>query len=130
MSFRDAPVTRSPEQVELGRLNAIIGSNEKLFPAAERILAAFCETVLHVGDVAGQACLQQHDVGIAAVAAEVCQFACGLDIDLVTLRSLVSRGSTNSGIFQGFAACLLVEKPDVLAMSIANCERILNALCA
>ncbi|MDH2357309.1 NAD(P)-binding domain-containing protein [Bradyrhizobium sp. SSUT112] len=51
LSFIDAPVTRSPEQAELGRLYAILGSNEKRFPAAERILAAFCETVLYVGDV-------------------------------------------------------------------------------
>ncbi|KRR07925.1 hypothetical protein CQ12_25330 [Bradyrhizobium jicamae] len=59
-------------------------------------------------------------MGIAAVAAEVCQFASGLDIDLVTLRSLVSRGSNNSGIFQAFVAFLLGGKPDVLAISMAN----------
>ncbi|GGI31355.1 hypothetical protein GCM10010987_64010 [Bradyrhizobium guangdongense] len=65
-------------------------------------------------------------MGIAAVAAEVCQFAKALDIDLVTLRSLVSRGSTNSGIFQAFAAFLLGEKPDVLAVSIANSAKDIN----
>ncbi|MDN4985425.1 MULTISPECIES: NAD(P)-dependent oxidoreductase [Bradyrhizobium] len=124
LSFMDAPVTRSPEQAELGLLNAIVGSNEKLFPVAEGILGAFCETVLHVGDV-GQGhklklVYNSMTMGIAAVAAEVCQFACGLDVDLVTLRSLVSRGSTNSGIFQAFVSFLLGEKPDVLAISIAN----------
>ncbi|MCK1641434.1 NAD(P)-dependent oxidoreductase [Bradyrhizobium sp. 157] len=124
VSFIDAPVTRSPEQAELGLLNAIVGSNEKLFPVAEGILAAFCETVLHVGDV-GQGhrlklVYNSMTMGIAAVVAEVCQFAHGLDIDLVTLRSLVSRGSTNSGIFQAFVAFLLGEKPDVLAISMAN----------
>ncbi len=124
VSLIDAPVTRSPEQAELGLLNAIVGSNEKLFPVAEGILAAFCETVLHVGDV-GQAhklklVYNGMTMGIAAVAAEVCQFARGVDVDLVTLRSLASRGSTNSGIFQAFVAFLLGEKPDVLAISIAN----------
>ncbi|WP_445220057.1 NAD(P)-dependent oxidoreductase [Bradyrhizobium sp. Pa8] len=124
ISFIDAPVTRSPEQAEFGLLNAMVGSSEKLFPVAEGILAAFCETVLHVGDV-GQGhkiklVYNSMTMGIAAVAAEVCQFAHSLDIDLVTLRSLVSRGSTNSGIFQAFAAFLLGEKPDVLAVSIAN----------
>ncbi|WP_082641555.1 NAD(P)-dependent oxidoreductase [Bradyrhizobium yuanmingense] len=124
LSFIDAPVTRSPEHAELGLLNAIVGSSEKRFPAAECILAAFCETVLHVGDV-GQGhklklVYNSMTMGIAAVAAEVCQFASGVDVDLVTLRSLVSRGSTNSGIFQAFVAFLLNEKPDVLAISIAN----------
>ncbi|WP_083519289.1 NAD(P)-dependent oxidoreductase [Bradyrhizobium jicamae] len=51
VGFIDAPITRSPEQAELGLLNAIVGSNEKRFPVAEGIPAAFCETVLHVGEV-------------------------------------------------------------------------------
>ncbi|WP_371930160.1 NAD-binding protein [Bradyrhizobium sp. CCGUVB1N3] len=102
----------------------MVGSNETLFPIAESILATFCETVVHVGDV-GQGhkiklVYNSMTMGIAAVAAEVCQFAHRLDIDLVTLRSLVSRGSTNSGIFQHFVAFLLGEKPNALAISIAN----------
>lgn len=124
LAFIDAPVTRSPEQAELGLLNAIVGSNETLFPAAEGILATFCETVLHVGDVGKghelKLVYNSMTMGIAAVASEVCQFANALGLDLVTLRSLVSRGSTNSGIFQAFVAFLLGEKPDVLAVSIAN----------
>ncbi len=65
-------------------------------------------------------------MGIAAVAAEVCQFGCGPDIVLVMLRSLVSRGSTNTGIFQGFVAFLSGEKPDVLAISIVNSAKDIN----
>ncbi|MGL3104728.1 NAD(P)-dependent oxidoreductase [Bradyrhizobium sp. BR 1432] len=127
LSFIDAPVTRSPEQAEFGLLNAIVGSSDTLFPVAEGILAAFCESVFHVGDV-GQGhklklVYNSMTMGIAAVAAEVCQFANSLDIDLVTLRSLVSRGSTNSGIFQAFVAFLLGEKPDALAISIANAAK-------
>ncbi|UWU75995.1 NAD(P)-dependent oxidoreductase [Bradyrhizobium huanghuaihaiense] len=127
LSFIDAPVTRSPEQAELGLLNAMVGSDATLFPVAERILAAFCETIMHVGDV-GQGhklklVYNSMTMGIAAVAAEVCQFADSLQIDLVTLRSLISRGSTNSGIFQAFAAFLLGEKPDALAISIANAAK-------
>ncbi|SFI62293.1 NAD(P)-dependent oxidoreductase [Bradyrhizobium sp. Gha] len=127
LSFIDAPVTRSPAQAELGLLNAMVGSDATLFPAAERILAAFCETVMHAGDV-GQGhklklVYNSMTMGIAAVAAEVCQLADRLQIDLVTLRSLVSRGSTNSGIFQAFAAFLLGERPDALAISIANAAK-------
>ncbi|MGY3347215.1 3-hydroxyisobutyrate dehydrogenase [Bradyrhizobium sp. USDA 4472] len=127
LSFIDAPVTRSPEQAELGLLNAMVGSDATLFPVAERILAAFCETVLHAGDV-GQGhklklVYNSMTMGIAAVAAEVCQLADRLQIDLVTLRSLVSRGSTNSGIFQAFAAFLLGERPDALAISIGNAAK-------
>ncbi|WP_407193262.1 NAD(P)-dependent oxidoreductase [Bradyrhizobium sp. STM 3566] len=127
LSLIDAPVTRSPEHAELGLLNAMVGSDPRHFPIIEGILAAFCETVVHVGDVGHGHKLKlvynSMTMGIAAVAAEVCQFANSLEMDLVTLRSLVGRGSTNSGIFQAFAAFLLGEKPDVLAISISNAAK-------
>ncbi|MEX2697192.1 NAD(P)-dependent oxidoreductase [Rhizobium mongolense] len=123
----DAPVTRSPEHAAEGLLNAIVGSDEKAFPLAAGILAAFCENIVRVGDI-GQGhklklVYNSMTMGIAAVAAEACQLAESLGVDLATLRSLVSRGATNSGIFQNFAAFLLNEKPDVLAISITNAAK-------
>ncbi|MGY3622106.1 NAD(P)-dependent oxidoreductase [Bradyrhizobium sp. USDA 10063] len=127
LHFIDAPVTRSPEHAEQGRLNAIVGSHENAFHAAADVLAAFCENIVHVGAV-GQGhklklVYNSMTMGIAAVAAETCQLANGLGVDLATLRSLVSRGATNSGIFQNFAAFLLGERPDVLAISITNAAK-------
>ncbi|MVT54183.1 NAD-binding protein [Bradyrhizobium yuanmingense] len=127
LHFIDAPVTRSPEQAEQGHLNAIVGSDENTFPAAARVLTAFCENIVHVGDI-GQGhklklVYNSMTMGIAAVAAEACQFAEAIDVDLATLRSLVSRGATNSGIFQNFAAFLLGENPDALAISITNARK-------
>ncbi|MCA6108001.1 NAD(P)-dependent oxidoreductase [Bradyrhizobium sp. CNPSo 4026] len=127
LPFIDAPVTRSPEHAEQGRLNAIVGSDENNFHDAAGILAVFCEIIVHVGDI-GQGhrlkpVYNSMTMGMAAVAAETCQFAKGLGIDLATLRSLVSRGATNSGIFQNFAAFVSGEKPDVLAISITNAAK-------
>ncbi|MCP3392128.1 NAD(P)-dependent oxidoreductase [Bradyrhizobium sp. CCGB12] len=127
LHFVDAPVTRSPEQAEEGHLNAIVGSSENTFAAAARVLTAFCENIVHVGDV-GQGhklklVYNSMTMGIAAVAAEACQFAEAIDVDLATLRCLVSRGATNSGIFQNFAAFLLGEKRNALAISIANARK-------
>ncbi|WP_456727158.1 NAD(P)-binding domain-containing protein [Bradyrhizobium sp. USDA 3397] len=81
-----APVTRSPEQAEQGHLNAIVGSDENTFPAAARVLTAFCENIVHVGDI-GQGhklklVYNSMTMGIAAVAAGACQFAEAIDVDL------------------------------------------------
>lgn len=127
LHFIDAPVTRSPEQAEQGRLNAIVGSDQNTFPIAARVLTAFCENIVHVGDI-GQGhklklVYNSMTMGMAAVVAEACQLADAVDVDLATLRSLVSRGATNSGIFQNFAAFLLDEKPDALAISIRNAKK-------
>ncbi|MCK1493513.1 NAD(P)-dependent oxidoreductase, partial [Bradyrhizobium sp. 180] len=54
---------------------------------------------------------------------EACQLADAIDVDLAILRSLVSRGATNSGIFQNFVAFLLDEKPNALAISIRNAKK-------
>ncbi|MFH0302672.1 NAD(P)-dependent oxidoreductase [Bradyrhizobium sp. 31Argb] len=127
LAFIDAPVTRSPEHAEQGRLNAVVGSDGKSFRIAAGILAAFCENIVPVGDVGQGHKLQLvyngMTMGIAAVTAETCRFADGLGVDLATLRSLVSRGATNSGIFQNFAAFMLGERPDVLAISITNAAK-------
>ncbi|WP_084804114.1 NAD(P)-dependent oxidoreductase [Bradyrhizobium sp. NAS80.1] len=125
LHFIDAPVTRSPQQAEQGRLNAIVGSDESTFPIAARVLSAFCENIVHVGNI-GQGhklklVYNSMTMGIAAVAAEACQLA--IDVDLAILRSLVSRGATNSGVFRNFAAFLLDEKPDALAISIRNANK-------
>jgi 3-hydroxyisobutyrate dehydrogenase-like beta-hydroxyacid dehydrogenase len=127
LRFVDAPVTRSPEHAEQGCLNAIVGADTETLSVAAGILAAFSESITHAGEV-GQAhklklVYNSMTMGIAAVVAETCQLAGGLGVDLKTLRSLVSRGSTNSGIFQSIAAFLLEEKPDVLAISIVNAAK-------
>ncbi len=125
--FVDAPVTRSPEQAEQGRLNVIVGADAKTFARAAGILAAFCEGIVHAGSVGTGHKLKLvyngMTMGLAAVAAETCQLADALDVDLDILRTIVSRGSTNSGIFQKFAAFLLNEEPDALSISIATAAK-------
>jgi 3-hydroxyisobutyrate dehydrogenase-like beta-hydroxyacid dehydrogenase len=125
--FVDAPVTRSPEQAEQGKLNAIVGADSKTFPRAAGVLASFCEGILHAGAVGEghkmKLVYNSMTMGLAAVAAETCQLAAGLGVDLDALRCIVSRGSTNSGIFQKFAAFLLEENPEVLGISITNAAK-------
>lgn len=127
IAFVDAPVTRSPEHAEQGKLNAIVGAKETIYPQVRNILSAFCETVTHVGEVGSghkmKLIYNGMTMGLAAVSAEICQLAERLDVDLDTLRSIVARGSTNSGIFQKFAAFMLGEEPDALSISIANAAK-------
>ncbi|XIA67573.1 hypothetical protein ACFIOY_19435 [Bradyrhizobium sp. TZ2] len=104
-----------------------VGSDERAFPAAAGILAAFCENIIHVGaNRPGHKLKLVYNsmtMGIVAAAAETCQIADGLGVALATLRSLVSRRETNSGIFQNFAGFLLGEKLDFFAISITNAAK-------
>lgn len=114
ISFIDAPVKRSPEQQE----NAF----HWIRPSLKAFLLHFVRPFLMSAmsdKVTRSLVYNSMTMGIAAVAAEVWQFAHGLDLDLVILHSLIGRGSINSGIFQAFVAFLLGEKPDV---GNINCE--------
>ncbi|SIK47731.1 3-hydroxyisobutyrate dehydrogenase/ 6-phosphogluconate dehydrogenase [Mycobacteroides abscessus subsp. abscessus] len=62
-------------------------------------------------------------MGISAVVAEACQLAASMDVDLHTLRSIVSMGSTNSGIFQKITEYLLEEDTTVLSISLENAAK-------
>jgi 3-hydroxyisobutyrate dehydrogenase len=122
--FVDAPVTRSPENARQGTLNAMVGADDETFQQAANVLAAFCETATHVGSVGEghkmKLVYKGMTMGIAAVAAETCQIAEMVGIDLDALRRIVARGSTNSGIFQKMVAFQLGEQPETLASSIAD----------
>lgn len=127
VTFVDAPVTRSPEHAREGKLNAMVGADEETFQKAVKVLSAFCESVTRVGNVGDghkmKLVYNGMTLGIAAVAAETCQIAERVGVDLDTLRQIVARGSTNSGIFQKMAAFQLGELPDTLAVTITTAAK-------
>lgn len=127
IKFVDCPVTRSPKEAELGKLNSIVGADEEVFSEVAGIIAAFSETIIHAGPVGAGHKLKLLNnalsMGTVALAAEACMLATDLGIEIETLRALVSRGATNNGIFQGMCAFLLNEDPNALAFSISNAAK-------
>ncbi len=49
--FLDAPMTRTPKEAALGRLNLLIGGDAALFEQCKPILSCFAENMVHAGPV-------------------------------------------------------------------------------
>lgn len=130
--FVDAPVTRTPKEAELGRLVAILGSDEVEIPEVVGILAAFCETIIHVGSIGSGHKLKLLNnaltMSMTAAVAETCCLAMNLGINIATLRAIIGRGGANCGPFQGICSFLLGEDPQALAFSIENAAKDLRYL--
>lgn len=72
--FMDAPMTRTPKEAAVGRLNLIVGGDEGLFKQQEPLLRAFAENVTYAGQIgAGHQMKLLHNfvsMGFAAILAE------------------------------------------------------------
>ncbi|MBN7300487.1 NAD(P)-dependent oxidoreductase [Mycobacteroides abscessus subsp. bolletii] len=124
--FVDAPVTRSPEHARQGLLNSMLGCTDDLQEFID-VVSAYSATITHVGPVGSahkmKIAYNAMTMGISAVVAEACQLASSMDVDLQMLRSIVSMGSTNSGIFQKITGYLLGEDTTVLSISLENAAK-------
>lgn len=124
--FIDAPVTRSPEHARQGALNSMLGYTGD-FQGLIDVISAYSATITRVGPVGSahqmKIVYNAMTMGISAVVAEACQLAASMDVDLHTLRSIVSMGSTNSGIFQKITGYFLEEDTTVLAISLENAAK-------
>ena len=49
--FLDAPMTRTPKEAALGKLNLLVGGDAELFAHCRPILATFAENITHAGPV-------------------------------------------------------------------------------
>ena len=106
----DAPLTRSPTEAELGKLNTMVGAEPAVFDRVRPVLAAYCENIFHVGGPgAGHVIkLLNNFVGQAICTATAEAFAVGALAGIAPARlvEVISAGGVNSGLFQGMAKTL------------------------
>lgn len=83
--FLDAPMTRTPKEAALGRLNLIVGGDRTLFDQCMPLFKSYAENVVHAGPVgAGHQMKLIHNfvsLGMATIVAEAaaCAELSGLD---------------------------------------------------
>lgn len=122
LRFADAPLARSPKEAEEGRLNAMVGAEQKLFGVIEPVLKAFCENIFHVGGPgAGHRTKLVYNfltMGQAALISEALVAAARSGLDLETFCKVVSAGGANSGIFQMIAPSALAGTYDGLKFGL------------
>ena len=102
--FVDAPLARTPVQAEEGKLNCMVGADEKTFAEVKPVLEKFCENVFHVGGPgAGHKIKLVNNflaLGHAALACEALAACAKGGIDLEVFYRLISAGGANSAMFQ------------------------------
>ena len=102
--FVDAPLARTPVEAEAGRLNIMVGADEKTFEELKPVLAAFCENIVHAGPPGHGLILKLINNFIAqaicTAVAEGLAAAAKSGLSIKKLHELISAGAVNSGLFQ------------------------------
>ena len=127
-SYVDAPLARSPKDAEAGKLNSMVGADEKVFGEIRPILEAFCENIFYMGPVGSGArtklIYNLLTMGHAALIAEALCACAATGVNLAGFAKVVSGGGANSGIFQLLVPKIL-ESGDFtgLQFSLANAAK-------
>ena len=110
IEFVDAPLTRTPVEAELGKLNTMVGATDAVFAKLEPVLKAYCENVFHVGPPGAghKVKLMNNFIAQAICTATAEAFAASVKsgVDPKQLVRVVSAGGVNSGMFQAMAKTL------------------------
>ena len=102
--YVDAPLARTPQHAEDGKLNCMVGADAATFAEVRPVLEKFCENIVHAGGPgAGHKVKLVYNFLAMGSAALVCESlaACartGLDLEM--FYRLVSAGGANSNMFQ------------------------------
>jgi 3-hydroxyisobutyrate dehydrogenase-like beta-hydroxyacid dehydrogenase len=102
--FVDAPLARTPQHAEEGKLNCMVGADPRTFAEIKPVLEKFCENIFHVGGPGtGHKIKLVYNFVAMAHAAITCESlaACAkVGISLESFFQLVSAGGANSNMFQ------------------------------
>jgi len=126
--YVDAPLARSPAEAEAGKLNTMVGAEEKVFGEIRPVLEAFCENIFYMGAVGAGArtklIYNLITMGHAALIAEALCACAATGVDLNRFAKVVGGGGANSGIFQMIVPKIL-EQNDYsgLKFSLANAAK-------
>lgn len=127
-AYVDAPLARSPAEAEAGKLNTMVGADEKVFAEVRPILETFCENIFYMGKVGAGArtklIYNLITMGHAALIAEALCACAATGVDLNRFAKVVGGGGANSGIFQMIVPKIL-EHDDYsgLKFSLANAAK-------
>jgi 3-hydroxyisobutyrate dehydrogenase-like beta-hydroxyacid dehydrogenase len=125
--FVDAPLARTPQHAEEGKLNCMVGADAATFAEVKPVLEKFCENILHVGGPgAGHKIKLVYNfvaMGHAAVTCEALAACARTGIDLEVFYQLVSAGGANSAMFQMVVPKALKGDLTGLQFTLANAKK-------
>jgi 3-hydroxyisobutyrate dehydrogenase-like beta-hydroxyacid dehydrogenase len=125
--FVDAPLARTPQHAEEGKLNCMVGADAATFAEVKPVLERFCENILHAGGPgAGHKIKLVYNfvaMGHAAVTCEALAACARTGIDLQVFYQLVSAGGANSAMFQMVVPRALKGDFAGLQFTLANAKK-------
>ncbi len=127
-SLVDAPLARTPDDAQAGRLNTMVGASKDDFQRVEPVLQQFCENIFHMGPVGSghktKLIYNFITMGYAAIISEAFCACAATGVDLKKFSDVVASGGANSGIFQ-LIAPKAIESGDCsgLNFSMANAAK-------
>ncbi len=127
-SLVDAPLARTPDDAQAGRLNTMVGASIEDFQRVEPVMQQFCENIFHMGPVGSghktKLIYNFITMGYAAIISEAFCACAATEVDLQKFSDVVASGGANSGIFQ-LIAPKAIESGDCsgLNFSMANAAK-------
>ena len=125
--FVDAPLARTPQHAEEGKLNCMVGADERTFAEVKPVLEKFCENIFHVGGPGtGHKIKLVYNFVAMAHAAICCEAlaACArVGLSLENFFQLVSAGGANSNMFQMLVPKALKGDFTGLAFTLGNAKK-------
>lgn len=127
IEFADAPLTRSPVEAMEGRLNTLVGAENKTFKKIQPILSAFCENIIHIGDVGSGHKIKLLNNFICMSFTAIVEYGmyCGkcLNIDIKMLDKVMSFGSNYVSSIPAMLKFIDEDNKEVLNFSIKNATK-------
>ena len=131
--FVDAPMTRTPTHARAGTLNLLVGAAPEDLEAVRPVLAAFSESIAHVGPVgAGHRMKLIHNfvsLGSVALIAEAAALAVDAGIDGECLIEVLQRGGGWGAALDRLAPYLRERDVSGLRFAMAHAEKDLGYYC-
>lgn len=122
--FVDAPLGRTPVEAEAGKLNVMVGATPQLLEHIRPVLQAFCENIIHVGEVISAQKLKLINnfavVGTAALLTEALRACDQVGVSRQAMYDLMSKGPLQGGLLQATVAEILRENYAGMKFSVNN----------
>jgi len=125
--YVDAPLARTPQHAEDGKLNCMVGADAATFAEVRPLLEKFCENIVHAGGPgAGHKVKLVYNflaMGSAALVCESLAACASAGLDLEMFHRLVSAGGANSNMFQMVVPKALQGDFTGLQFTLANAKK-------
>ena len=131
--FLDAPMTRTPKEAAQGRLNLIVGGDEKTYTKCLPVMQSYAENIAYAGSVgAGHRMKLLHNfvsLGFSAVLAEATACARQAGTDPQVFCDILAAGGGGGVVLNRLRPYIESEDPSGFRFSMANALKDMGYYC-